>query len=190
MEPLPATSLLSLRGLLYVRVDSVQNGNQVHATREHMHVDVYDKPTNVNGGGKVIAPPFDVGDQGRMATFQDPSGAFISAWQPKAMNAAFPSGEAGQFGWGELNARGVDKALPFYQKAPSFDKDLSGKYLIRVGQRNVGWIERTILRRARNVDDSDIVLNDPDEVTIRLGRVGLLDLSLEPVCAFKGMLRE
>jgi len=67
-------------------------------------------------GGKVIAPPFDVGDQGRMATFQDPSGAFISAWQPKAMNAAFPTEQPGTFGWGELNARGVDKAVPFYQK--------------------------------------------------------------------------
>src|SRR5438309_5040817 len=33
-------------------------------------------------GGSVIAPPFDVGDQGRMAVFQDPAGAFISAWQP------------------------------------------------------------------------------------------------------------
>jgi predicted enzyme related to lactoylglutathione lyase len=72
-------------------------------------------------GGKVIAPPFDVGDQGRMATFQDPSGAFISAWQPKAMNAAFPQGEPGQFGWGELNARGVDKAVPFYKKVFGWD---------------------------------------------------------------------
>ena len=34
-------------------------------------------------GGKVVAPPFDVGDQGRMAAFQDPSGAVISAWQPE-----------------------------------------------------------------------------------------------------------
>jgi len=48
-------------------------------------------------GGKVIAPPFDVGDQGRMAVFQDPTGAFISAWQPRAMNAGLPSGEPGTF---------------------------------------------------------------------------------------------
>jgi predicted enzyme related to lactoylglutathione lyase len=32
-------------------------------------------------GGVVIAPPFDVGDQGRMAVFMDPTGAQISAWQ-------------------------------------------------------------------------------------------------------------
>src|SRR5438552_1381168 len=36
-------------------------------------------------GGTVAAPPFDVGDQGRMAVFQDPSGAFISAWQGARM---------------------------------------------------------------------------------------------------------
>jgi len=66
--------------------------------------------------GNVIAAPFDVGDQGRMATFQDPSGAVISAWQPKTMSGTLPVGEANTFGWAELNARGVDKALPFYQK--------------------------------------------------------------------------
>jgi uncharacterized protein len=67
-------------------------------------------------GGKVIAPPFDVGDQGRMAVFQDPTGAVISAWQPRAMNASLPTGEANTFGWAELSSRGVDKAIPFYQK--------------------------------------------------------------------------
>ncbi|HVS07164.1 MAG TPA: VOC family protein [Candidatus Dormibacteraeota bacterium] len=67
-------------------------------------------------GGKVLAPPFDVGDQGRMATFADPSGAVIAAWQAGAMNSPMPVGEANTFGWAELNARGVDKAIPFYQK--------------------------------------------------------------------------
>jgi len=67
-------------------------------------------------GGKVIAPQFDVGDQGRMAVFQDPTGAVISAWQPRAMNASLPTGEANTFGWAELSSRGVDKAIPFYQK--------------------------------------------------------------------------
>jgi len=64
-------------------------------------------------GGKVIAPPFEVGDQGRMAVFQDPSGAFISAWQPKAM-AGFQTSAPNTFGWAELSARGIDKAIPFY----------------------------------------------------------------------------
>jgi predicted enzyme related to lactoylglutathione lyase len=65
-------------------------------------------------GGKVVAAPLDVGDQGRMAVFQDPSGAFISAWQPKQMRDSL-AGEPNTFGWSELNARGIDKAVPFYE---------------------------------------------------------------------------
>jgi predicted enzyme related to lactoylglutathione lyase len=67
-------------------------------------------------GGKVVAPPFDVGDQGRMAAFQDPSGAVISVWQPRAMRTPMAVGDPNTFGWAELNSRGVDKAIPFYQK--------------------------------------------------------------------------
>ena len=66
-------------------------------------------------GGTVVAPPFDVGDQGRMAVFQDPTGAFISAWQPGAM-ADFLSDAPNTFGWAELSSRGVDKAIPFYHE--------------------------------------------------------------------------
>jgi uncharacterized protein len=65
-------------------------------------------------GGKVVAPPFDIGEQGRMAVFQDPSGAFISAWQPRAMGA-FQANAPNTFGWAELNSRGIEKAIPFYQ---------------------------------------------------------------------------
>jgi predicted enzyme related to lactoylglutathione lyase len=66
-------------------------------------------------GGKVVAPPFDVGDQGRMAVFQDPSGAFISAWHPTAMGG-FQTSAPNTFGWAELNARGIEKAVPFYKE--------------------------------------------------------------------------
>jgi len=68
----------------------------------------------VAAGGTVIAPPFDVGDQGRMAVFQDPAGAYISIWQPIAMSG-FTAGKQGRFRWLELNARGMDKAVPFYE---------------------------------------------------------------------------
>jgi predicted enzyme related to lactoylglutathione lyase len=67
-------------------------------------------------GGKVVAPPFDVLDSGRMAVFQDPSGAFIAAWQPKTMNGFDVQGKAGSFAWAELNSRGLEKAEPFYKK--------------------------------------------------------------------------
>jgi uncharacterized protein len=67
-----------------------------------------------DAGGSVIAPPFDVGDQGRMAVFTDPSGAFISAWQAARMSQ-FVTGSANAFGWAELNARGLARAIDFYE---------------------------------------------------------------------------
>ena len=65
-------------------------------------------------GGKVVAPPMQIGDQGRMVAFQDPSGAFIAAWEPQAMTG-FSSRTPNGFGWAELNARGLGKAVPFYR---------------------------------------------------------------------------
>jgi uncharacterized protein len=68
-----------------------------------------------SAGGTVAMEPLDVGDQGRMAVFQDPSGAFISAWQGTRMGG-FQTDQHGSYGWAELNARGKEKALPFYEK--------------------------------------------------------------------------
>jgi uncharacterized protein len=68
-----------------------------------------------SAGGTVVAPAFDVGDQGRMAVFQDPSGAFISAWQGTRMGG-FQTDTTNSYGWAELNARGVERAIPFYKK--------------------------------------------------------------------------
>jgi predicted enzyme related to lactoylglutathione lyase len=67
-------------------------------------------------GGTVVMEPFDVLEAGRMGVFQDPSGAFISIWEPKAMAGAGITGEPGSLAWAELNARGFDKVVPFYEK--------------------------------------------------------------------------
>ena len=95
-------------------------------------------------GGTVIAPPFPVGDQGRMAVFQDPTGAFISAWQTTQMGG-FQTQGTNAFGWAELNARGIDKASPFYEqifgwtKADAIDMGPMGTYqLFATGSHPVG----------------------------------------------------
>jgi predicted enzyme related to lactoylglutathione lyase len=78
--------------------------------------DIDDLATRVgDAGGTVAMAPFDVGDQGRMAVFRDPAGAFISAWQGTRMGG-FQTNAANSFGWAELNARNVESALPFYQR--------------------------------------------------------------------------
>ncbi|MCV0402864.1 MAG: VOC family protein [Chloroflexi bacterium] len=66
-------------------------------------------------GGTVMAPAFDVGDMGRMAVFADPTGAVISAWQGTSART-FRSGDTGAYGWAELSSRGLDRAIPFYEK--------------------------------------------------------------------------
>jgi len=66
-------------------------------------------------GGTVVAPPLDIPEQGRMAVFQDPGGAFISAWQATRMTGFGATDVPNAFGWAELNARGVEKVIPFYE---------------------------------------------------------------------------
>lgn len=68
-----------------------------------------------SAGGTVVAAPFDVGDQGRMAVFRDPSGAFISAWQAGRMRQ-FGQGRVNTYGWAELNSRDLEAAVPFYER--------------------------------------------------------------------------
>jgi predicted enzyme related to lactoylglutathione lyase len=71
-------------------------------------------PRVTAAGGTVIAEPFPVGDQGQMAVFQDPTGAFISAWQGSRMGGFQTEGE-GTFAWAELNTRAIDQAISFYE---------------------------------------------------------------------------
>jgi predicted enzyme related to lactoylglutathione lyase len=67
-------------------------------------------------GGNVIVPTMAVGDQGKMAIIQDPSGAMIGVWQSQNMTGAQLIDKPNSMGWAELNSRGVDKAKPFYAK--------------------------------------------------------------------------
>ena len=66
-------------------------------------------------GGTVALPGLDIPGQGRMAVFQDPTGAFISAWQATTMTG-FKAEGPNTFAWAEINARGIDKAIDFYQQ--------------------------------------------------------------------------
>jgi uncharacterized protein len=76
-------------------------------------------------GGAVVAAPFDVGDQGRMAVFQDSVGAFISAWQTNTMSG-FATQGSNAFGWGELNAHDIENAVPFYERVFGWTTRRSG----------------------------------------------------------------
>jgi len=65
-------------------------------------------------GAKVLAPPFDVMDVGRMAVLQDPTGAVFQLWQAKKHIGAKILNEPGALCWSELTTRDPKKAEPFY----------------------------------------------------------------------------
>ncbi len=65
-------------------------------------------------GGTVIAPPFDVFDNGRMMVIQDPTGATISFWQPKTHIGAYIVNTPGAMVWNELATRDAEKAKAFF----------------------------------------------------------------------------
>jgi uncharacterized protein len=67
-------------------------------------------------GGTVIMAPMDVMAAGRMAVFQDPQGAFISAWQPGEHIGAQLVNEPGSISWNELNSRDVEGSKAFYTR--------------------------------------------------------------------------
>lgn len=65
-------------------------------------------------GGKVISPPFDVMQFGRMGVFTDPSGAFFSIWQAGEMPGAELFNAPGALCWNELMTRDPEGAKAFY----------------------------------------------------------------------------
>jgi predicted enzyme related to lactoylglutathione lyase len=65
-------------------------------------------------GGKVVAPPFDVMTAGRMAKLEDPTGAAINVWQPKAHAGAQLVNEPGAWCWNELATGDAGAAGDFY----------------------------------------------------------------------------
>lgn len=65
-------------------------------------------------GGKLVAPPFDVMDAGRMCVVQDPTGAMVALWQEKTHKGAGVMKEPGTFAWVELMTPHSAKAQAFY----------------------------------------------------------------------------
>ena len=67
-------------------------------------------------GAKVLAPPFDVMDAGRMAVIQDPTGAVFQIWTAKRSIGAEILNEPGALCWTELNTRDTKAAEAFYTR--------------------------------------------------------------------------
>jgi uncharacterized protein len=65
-------------------------------------------------GGKLLKPPFDVMDVGRMAVVQDPTGAVFCLWQARKHVGAGIVQEPGCLCWNELYTSDTRRAAAFY----------------------------------------------------------------------------
>jgi uncharacterized protein len=98
-------------------------------------------------GGKILAPPFDVLDSGRMATIQDPSGAILNLWQAGTSIGAEVRDEPGSLSWVELLSHDPEAAKAFFAEVFSWraeEVDMpSGPYtLFYLGERTAGGMSR------------------------------------------------
>jgi uncharacterized protein len=67
-----------------------------------------------SAGGKVEAGPFDVGDNGRMSSIQDPTGARVGLWQAGTTTGTQRANEPGTPTWNEVVTPDVPAAAAFY----------------------------------------------------------------------------
>ena len=98
-------------------------------------------------GGKLLAPPFDVFDAGRMAMAQDPTGAVFCIWQAKNNKGTGITGVDGTLCWADLNTPDADRARKFYADVFGWrftedtdDDPPSGYVHIQTGEEPIGGI--------------------------------------------------
>jgi uncharacterized protein len=96
----------------------------------------------VNAGGKVVMPPTDVMEIGRMAVLQDPTGAVFSMWQAKQHSGIGIDGN-GTLCWADLNTSDPERAAKFYSdvfgwQVTKGEHDPSGYLHIKNGESFIG----------------------------------------------------
>ena len=98
-------------------------------------------------GAKVIAPPIDVMELGRMAILQDPTGAVFAIWQAKQQKGMEVAGVDGAFSWADLSSPDPAKAAQFYSSLFGWqmekgENDPDGGYLhIKNGEHYIGGVQ-------------------------------------------------
>lgn len=96
-------------------------------------------------GGTVLSPAYDVGDSGRMAVLQDPTGATFSVWQPKNVPGLGIAGVAGTLCWADLTTPDPARTSKFYSnifgwKFVAGENDHSGYLHIKNGENFIGGV--------------------------------------------------
>jgi predicted enzyme related to lactoylglutathione lyase len=97
-----------------------------------------------SAGGNVLMDAMDVMDVGRMGILQDPIGAVISVWEPKAHIGASIVNEPNTYSWSELVTTDTEKSKEFYKAVFGWGSETHGEggpmaYTEwKIGDRSVG----------------------------------------------------
>lgn len=99
-------------------------------------------------GGRLVMPAVEALQLGRMAFVQDPTGAVVGLWEPRAHFGAELDNTYGARSWGELQTRDPARAADFYQGLFGWTSRTSaslmeGRYVLfeRDGKEVGGMIE-------------------------------------------------
>lgn len=100
-------------------------------------------------GGRVLTPPTDVADRGRLALIEDNQGAFIALLETRDGDPPETDAPIGGFLWDELWASDVDAATDFYVAVTGasrgdyrIDAQRSYRYLASDGEARAGILPR------------------------------------------------
>lgn len=90
-----------------------------------------------SAGGVVMFPPTDIDESGRMAIFQDPTGAVVGVWQPGTHIGAQLVNIPNTLTWNELMTRDIEAAKSFYAKVFdwTYETDESGYVAVKAEDR-------------------------------------------------------
>ncbi|HKV99871.1 MAG TPA: VOC family protein [Vicinamibacterales bacterium] len=92
-----------------------------------------------DAGGKLLMPPFDVMESGRMALVADPTGAAFAIWEPRNHHGTGIVGDNGTAVWADLNTPDPVRAARFYHALFNW-KIVAGKTMAPAGPDDYGHI--------------------------------------------------
>jgi hypothetical protein len=103
-------------------------------------------------GGKILAPPFDVMDAGRMAVVQDPTGAVFCLWRANKNTGIGIAQVHGTLCWADLSTPDPQRGSEFYSGLFGWNiaadpKDPSGYLHIKNGEQYIGGVPPTLHRQ-------------------------------------------
>jgi predicted enzyme related to lactoylglutathione lyase len=132
MGPTETYSMFQLRGkevaaAYTMRPEEKQSGAPPHWNSYVTVANADEAAKKAEGlGAKVLAPPFDVMDAGRMAVLQDPTGAVFQVWQANRHIGAKILNEPGALCWTELTTSDLRAAEAFYTQLFGWTAKRSG----------------------------------------------------------------